>query len=305
MSGATTPREGYFALHQGRVLCIAHRGARSVAPENTILAAQRGLEEGADLWELDVQLTADGHLVVVHDDTLERTTDVASRPEHAGRAPWRVCDFTLDEVRGLDAGGWYEAADPFGQVASGGVTADDLALFPGLRIPTLDEALAFTADHGWRVNVEIKDMTVNADGSPGSPGCPPYPGDAAVVRAVLECIRVHGLTEQVILSSFRHDYLRYAAALEPALALAALVEDVRPADPVALCRDLGVVAYHPGDDIVTEADVAALRAMGVAVNVWTVNEEADMRRFIDWGVSGLITDFPLLCWGILREKGLA
>ncbi|HCG05280.1 MAG TPA: glycerophosphodiester phosphodiesterase [Desulfovibrio sp.] len=305
MSGATTPREGYFAPHQGRVLCIAHRGARSVAPENTILAAQRGLEEGADLWELDVQLTADGHLVVVHDDTLERTTDVASRPEYAHRAPWRVCDFTLVEVRGLDAGGWYQAADPFGQVASGGVTADDLRLFPGLRIPTLDEALAFTADHGWRVNVEIKDMTVNADGSPGSPGCPPYPGDAAVVRAVLECIRAHGLTEKVILSSFRHDYLRHAAAMQPALALAALVEDVRPADPVALCRDLGVVAYHPGDDIVTEADVAALRAMGVAVNVWTVNEEADMRRFIDWGVSGLITDFPLLCWGILREKGLA
>lgn len=302
MSGATTPREEYFAPHQGRVLCIAHRGARSVAPENTILAAQRGLEEGADLWELDVQLTADGHLVVVHDDTLERTTDVAARAEFAGRAPWRVCDFTLDEVRGLDAGGWYQAADPFGQVASGGVTADDLALFPGLRIPTLDEALAFTADHGWRVNVEIKDMTVNADGSPGSPN---YPGDAAVVRAVLECIRAHGLMEKVILSSFRHGYLRHAAAMEPALALAALVEDVRPADPVALCRDLGVVAYHPGDDIVTKADVAALRAMGVAVNVWTVNEEADMRRFIDWGVSGLITDFPLLCWGILREKGLA
>lgn len=72
MSGATTPREGYYALREGRVLCIAHRGARSVAPENTILAAQRGLEEGADLWELDVQLTADGHLVVVHDDTLDR-----------------------------------------------------------------------------------------------------------------------------------------------------------------------------------------------------------------------------------------
>lgn len=294
MSGATMPREGYFTPREGRVLCIAHRGARSVAPENTILAAHRGLEEGADLWELDVQLTADGHLVVVHDDTLERTTDVASRPEYAGRAPWRVCDFTLDEVRGLDAGGWYQAADPFGQVASGGVTADDLALFPGLRIPTLDEALAFTADHGWRVNVEIKDMAANGPG---------YPGDEAVTRAVLECIRAHGLTERTLLSSFRHGCLRHAAAMEPALALAALVEDVRPDDPVTLCRDLGVVAYHPGDDIVTEADVAALRAMGVAVNVWTVNEEADMRRFLDWGVDGLITDFPLLCWGVLRERG--
>lgn len=301
MSGATTPREGYYALREGRVLCIAHRGARSVAPENTILAAQRGLEEGADLWELDVQLTADGHLVVVHDDTLDRTTDVASRPEYAGRAPWRVCDFTLDELRGLDAGSWYQTADPHGQIASGGVTTDDLALFTGLRIPTLDEALAFTADHGWRVNVEIKDMTVNADGSLGSPT---YPGDEAVVRAVLECIRAHGLFGRTLLSSFRHACLRHAASMEPALALAALVEDVRPDDPVGLCRDLGVVAYHPGDDIVTEADVAGLRAIGVAVNVWTVNEEADMRRFIDWGVAGLITDFPLLCWGVLREKGL-
>lgn len=292
MSGAASPKEGYFALHPGRVLCIAHRGARSVAPENTILAAQRGLEEGADLWELDVQLTADGQLVVVHDDTLERTTDVAQRPEYAGRAPWRVCDFTFDEVRGLDAGGWYEAADPHGQVAGGVVSADDLALFRGVRIPTLDEALAFTADHGWRVNVEIKDMSANGAG---------YPGDEAVVRDVIALVRGHGLLERTLLSSFRHEYLRLAAQAEPALALAALVEDVRPQDPVGLCRELGVVAYHPGDDIVTREDVAALRQMGVAVNVWTVNEEADMRRFMEWGVAGLITDVPLLCWGLLHE----
>lgn len=277
------------------MLCIAHRGARSVAPENTILAARRGLEEGADLWELDVQCTADGRLVVIHDDTLERTTDVAARPEYAGRAPWRVCDFTLHEVRGLDAGGWYRAADPHGQVASGGVTARDLAMFSGLRIPTLDEALAFTADQGWRVNVELKDMTGSGPG---------HPDDKAVTRAVLERIRAHGLVERVLLSSFRHDYLRHAAAMEPGLARAALVEDVRPDDPVALCRDLGVTAYHPGGDIVTAADVAALRTLGVAVNVWTVNGEADMRRFLRWGVAGLITDVPLLCRKVLRENGV-
>ena len=98
-------------------LNIAHRGARSLAPENTLAAAQKGLDTGADMWELDVGMTADGALFLIHDDTLERTSNAAQ--VFPQRAPWRVHEFTFDEIRQLDFGSWFVEQDPFGQIAAG------------------------------------------------------------------------------------------------------------------------------------------------------------------------------------------
>lgn len=83
-------------------LVVAHRGARGHAPENTLTAAALGYAVQADLWELDANYTKDGKLVVMHDDTLVRTTDVETA--FPGRPSYRVCDFTLDEIKSLDAG---------------------------------------------------------------------------------------------------------------------------------------------------------------------------------------------------------
>src|SRR5579875_1318608 len=97
-----------------RPLIIAHRGDSFHSPENTLEAARLGLEAGADAWELDVQMTRDGVPVVVHDESLLRTTDVASRfaGDPRGLDGFRVADFDLDEVRSLDAGSWF--VDPRG-----------------------------------------------------------------------------------------------------------------------------------------------------------------------------------------------
>ena len=135
-------------------LVVAHRGARGHAPENTLTAAALGYAVQADLWELDANYTKDGKLVVMHDDTLVRTTDVETA--FPGRPSYRVCDFTLDEIKSLDAGSWYAGRDQFGRVAAGEIDADTLKSFDGLTVPTLEEALAFTKDNGWYVNVEIK-----------------------------------------------------------------------------------------------------------------------------------------------------
>lgn len=105
----------------------AHRGASAVAPENTIPAFETAIAMGADGVELDVQRTADGELVVIHDETLDRTTSGSGR----------VVDRTLDELRALDA--------------SNGAPA-----FTGIRIPTLAEVLELLAPTGMRVNVELK-----------------------------------------------------------------------------------------------------------------------------------------------------
>lgn len=258
------------------VLNIAHRGARSLAPENTLPAAAKGLSLGADFWELDVAVTQDGELVILHDDTLERTSNVAEVfPE---RRPWPVEVFTLAELRQLDFGSWFAVKDPFRQVAAGAVSPAELASFAGAAIPTLREALEFTRDNHWRVNIEIKD----ASGAPG---------DAFVAERVVELVKELDLLDRVIVSSFNHAYLRRVKAAEADIVTAALVESAA-ADPVALLQELGAQAYNPGLSAIDAATVQALRASGYDVLVWTVNEEEDMRRLIAWGVSGIFTDFP-------------
>ncbi|GFM37265.1 glycerophosphodiester phosphodiesterase [Desulfovibrio psychrotolerans] len=271
------------------VMNIAHRGARSVCPENTLLAAGIGLAHGAHMWELDVSMTADGELVIVHDDTLERTTDVALRPEFAARAPWRVCDFTLAELRTLDAGSWFLQTDPFGQIAAGGVDAKDRAAFAGLRVPTLREGLEFTRDADWCVNVEIKDHEHLI-------------GHDTIVEATLELIRATDMADRVLLSSFQHRYLMEAGRRMPGMPLGVLVEEPHDMDPVDLVRSLRAHAYHPETGLFTEDDVARLRDAGFGVNVFTINDAAEMARLVAWGVTGLFTDFPLLCRSVLQGE---
>ncbi len=266
-------------------LNIAHRGARSLAPENTLLAAQEGLKAGADLWELDVALTRDDDLVVIHDDTLERTSNAAQ--VFPARAPWRIETFTLAELRQLDFGAWYVESDPFGQMRAGAVSSPAAENFRGASIPTLREALVFTQAHHWRVNVEIKDQSGT-------------PGDDHIAAAVVGLVEALGMQEAVILSSFNHAYLRQARALNPAIALAALVEEPA-ADPLTLLAEIGAQAYNPGLETLDLAQVRTVRAAGYGVNVWTVNTETDMRRLIEAGVSGIFTDFPQTLARILQE----
>lgn len=280
-------------------LAIAHRGARAHAPENTLAAARRARIAGADMWELDTCLTKDNRLVVIHDDTLERTTDVAKRPEFANRAPWPVNAFTLKEIRTLDAGSWFGEKDPFGTVRSGEVNAATLASYRGEKIPTMEEALRLTKELGWRVNVEIKSHAG-------------HPGHAIVTREVTSLIKKLRMEDAVIISSFQHAYLREAATLLPSVALGALVEKPAPGeDPnagrkagtaivesltvneaAAMCRNAEAAFFHPDKAFLDAAFVASMQGAGFPVNAWTVNAPEDLRLMLEYGVHGIITDFP-------------
>ncbi len=133
---------------------IAHRGARSLAPENTLAAARKAHQLGADLWETDVAVTADDQLVLMHDDAMTRTTNVAERfPE---RVPAAFSTYTLAEIRSLDAGSWFERDDPFGQVAAGAVDRQELAGYAGEKVPMLREAFELTLEMDWFLNLELK-----------------------------------------------------------------------------------------------------------------------------------------------------
>lgn len=261
---------------QENVLIIAHRGARSLAPENTIAAAIKALETDADGWELDVAMSLDGELVVIHDDTLERTSN--AKAVFPDRSPWSVDDFTYEELTRLDFGSWFVDSDPLEQTALGNITDADIEKYRGEKIPTLREALIFTKENNWWVNVEIKD----ASGTPA---------DAMIVSGVVDLIIELDMQESVLISSFNHNYLKQVRSLNKDIATGALVNKIVK-DPIALMEELDAQAFHPGMQVTYAKQVQSLREAGYDVNVWTVNEESDLRDLIAMGVTGIITDFP-------------
>jgi glycerophosphoryl diester phosphodiesterase len=282
------PTQKEVSMHNPTtVVVMAHRGFRGIAPENTAYAARKGWESGAEYWELDVAASSDGELIVIHDDTLTRTTDAKKR--FPDRKPWSVYGFSLEELKSLDAGSWYKGSDPFKQIAAGIVDAEELGHFAGLKIPTLREALTLTRELDWKVNVEIKDA---AD----------QPCDAWIVEKTAALIVELGLTDSVIVSSFNHNYLLRMKKAEPRIPVAALVDDPLP-DPVAVLTSIDAIALNPNYKKLNQKTVQAVRKAGFGVLVWTPNEEKDMKRLLDWGVTGLITDFPDRALRLLKSQG--
>lgn len=270
--------QGVVDMTNNPVLNIAHRGARSIAPENTLLAARKGLEIGADWWELDVAMTKDNQMVIIHDPSLERTSNAKS--VFAERKSWNVGDFSLQELHRLDFGSWYLSSDPFGEIKKGSVSVEDQKEFVGVVIPTLREALEFTRDNQWKVNVEIKDHKGK-------------PADATIVESVVNLIAELGMQQSVIISSFNHDYIVRVKKADASIRTAALTNSPE-IDPLAKVNYLGADAFNPSYKYIEADQVAKLRAAGKDVYVWTVNDEATMRKLIAMGVSGIITDYPQL-----------
>ncbi|OIQ52398.1 Glycerophosphoryl diester phosphodiesterase [Pseudodesulfovibrio hydrargyri] len=268
----------FFDHLQSAGYVCAHRGARALAPENTMLAAELGLVHGADFWEMDVQRTADGELVVFHDDDLGRTTDVSARHEFCERAPWPLRLFSLEELRSLDAGTWFAESDPYGTIARGEVRPADLGRMRGQRIPSLEKVLAFTRRNDFPMNLEIKDLEY-------------APGDLSIVSQVLRRIREAKAEDLILVSSFNHDYLAEMHRLAPEIPLAALVEGDHPENIERHLADLGAVGYHPDEAILDEDMVRRLTGAGIHVSPYTVNDMDRALSLIEAGCFGIITDF--------------
>ena len=281
---ATTPITPQPLLYDLPTI-VAHRGARSVAPENTLLAAQRAYDFHADQWELDVRLSKDGELVLIHDPNFMHTSD--AEQVFPMRFFWKVQSFTLDEIKQLDAGSWYLKKDPFGEIKKGTVTAAEQEHMIGEPFPTLREALQFTKDKDWSVNVEIKDVSGTR-------------GDAEIVQKTVTLIEEMGMQEHVIISSFNHDYLKQVKQLNPDLKTAALVDEMD--DLLKLLQDIGADAINPSYKSIKDLSIIqTLREAGYDVYVWTVNDENTMMTLINAGVSGIITDYPQRLFEILEK----
>ncbi len=291
---------------------VAHRGDSFHAPENTLEAGRLGWEAGAEAWELDVQLTRDGVAVVFHDETLARTTDVTERfrADVRGRDGFRLSDFDWSELRTLDAGSWFfEERGPERSAAAFG-TLEGLRDDPRtprrtgpVRVPTLVDALALTADLDWLVNVEIKSF-------PESP-----PG---LTEAVLDAIARTGTSSRVLLSSFDHRELaRIPRLVIPAdQDLLAIPRGVLAWTPLFrphayLTGIVGAQTYHasasslgaesiayrrrPSAATLQAEGLAELKAAGIPILVYTVNDGRPgglAEHLAELGVDGLFTDDP-------------
>lgn len=268
----------FFDFLSGAGHVGAHRGARTLAPENTMLAAELAVKMGANFWELDVNKVADGTLMVFHDDVLSRTTDVATHSGFTGVAPWATHEYSCKELQQLDAGSWFVEADPYGTIASGEVLSETLDRIVGQQIPTLREALEFSRRHNLPVNIEIKDQLQS-------------PGDLSIVDDVLKMAYETQTEDIILLSSFNHDYLTRMHYLAPDMPLAALAEKQHPDDIPGYLKLLGAIGYHPAKDIIDPELVRSLASRGIKVNPYTVNDMDQAVSLIDAGCFGIITDF--------------
>ena len=259
---AATDRPAY-TRHEGP-LFFAHRGGSLLAPENTLVAFDRGAHFGADALELDIQETRDGELVVIHDTMVDRTTD----------ATGSVASFTLDELQRLDAGYRFSS--------DGGRT------FPfrgqGHTIPTLREV--FTRYGGLRINIDLKESNPERE------------------RRLWKLIQEHEAQDRTLVASGDEHapIVRFRALVGGRTATSASGEEIRNflfgcwAGDTRWLRAGYVALQVPetwrGVRVVTPRFIAAAHRRGLDVHVWTVDDAATMERLLAWGVDGVMTDRP-------------
>ena len=267
-----SPRPDRPAL-AGPPLLFAHQGGADLRPSNTLLAFQNAAELGVDVLELDVHLTADDDLVVIHDDTVDRTTNGTGN----------VGDMTVAELKQLDAG--YD------------FTPDDGATYPyrgqGVTIPTLDEVLDAFPDY--RINIEIKDDDMHA------------------AERLSQIIGAHKAQERVIVVSFHDDPLSYFRKLQPFVATGAGPSETRTfyiLSAIYLSRfhrphadAYQVPVSHGSAHFDTTKFIDHAHSMNQQVHFWTINDADEMRRLLQLGADGIMTDRPDLGMEVFEELG--
>jgi glycerophosphoryl diester phosphodiesterase len=259
----------------------AHRGGARLWPENSLRAFRESLALGVDLLELDVHLTADGEVVVIHDATLDRTTD--------GRGA--VGERTAAELTGVRLRG-----------PDGAVTDE--------RLPTFQQVLAAVAPSRAGLLVEVKGpvagVNVAYERHNGDARITPGPAYPGLVAKTLALLRQASMVGRVNVMGFSPDVIREARALESGVPTTFLVAaphvrsvDARPEAAVAWAARVGATDLGIQHTLASAELLSAARAAALRVGVWTVNDEEAMRRLIDLGVDVLTTDRPDLACRVL------
>lgn len=260
-----------------RPLVIAHRGASGFAPENTAAAVATAIELGADMVEVDVQLSRDGHPVIFHDFTVARTVwRPAGSPARKKSA--RLTDLTLEEIRSLDVGSWFDQA------------------FAGQRVPMLAEVLAQCAGR-IALNLEIKlDPREQAQDAARR---------EAVVAELERALRDCPAVGSVLISSSDHTSLELVRHRMPGIRLGVLPDDGDVPGALRAADHLRAWSLHLAYATVRPPLLSSAHRLGLRLYPYTVNRIAAMRRLIAAGVDGIFTDYPDRLVSILRGKAIS
>ena len=251
---------GFFSGPSPRL--FGHRGACARAPENTIESFKLACQQGASYLEMDIHLTSDGEPVILHDNSVSRTTGRRGRVEN----------MSLAELQRLDAG--YKFTMDYGRT------------FPyrgkGLTMPTLDEVLTTFPDVG--LTLELKKTR------------------SGVEQVVQNRLQRYGAEERVIVASHHHDALQRFRGVAPRVATSFSKDEVRDflvrmrGGSLAGYRPPGtafqVPEYKGLRRVVSKPVIDAIHELDVEVHVWTVNEPIHITRLLEWGVDGIMTDDP-------------
>jgi len=242
---------------------IGHRGYPAKYPENTLAAFEAAIQAGAVMIELDVMLSRDRKVVVIHDATLDRTTN--------GKGS--VADYTLAELKQLDAGSWYDAQ------------------FAAQQIPELSEVLDLVDDRAY-INIEIKSNAYE-------PGHPPD----AIEKQVVELLRRRKLLDTSMISSFDVNILEQIAFMKNTPVTAFISKTPANKKTVNMCSRLKVFSWHPDHRVVKLNQVKQMHAAGIRVFPYNVDHSEDFARMRDMQVDGAITNDPELAaaWSKMKK----
>jgi glycerophosphoryl diester phosphodiesterase len=247
---------------------IAHRGASAYYPENTIESFQAAIAMGADMVELDVQLSRNGEVVVFHDEKLSRCTN--------GKG--KISDYTLVELKKLDAGRWFGKE------------------YQGAKIPTLEEVVSLCRDK-IAVNIEIKTEAVSENIRNG------------IEEKSLNIVEIGGMREHVVFSSYDPRAIRHlkeidrtvAAAVDVAAAVLFEKGYYGSKFPSEIIELLGADAFNCSKNELSKKWLMNLKLNNIPVNIYTVNDKKNMRRFLELGVSGIFTNKPDILKAVLAD----
>lgn len=304
--------EANIWLTERRVLNMAHGGGLHEVPQGTLYAYETAAARGANALEMDLHITLDGHVVAIHDSTVDRTTDGTGC----------VVAKTLDELKQLDAAHTFvpgegpRAGRPVGQYTMRGIATGDVPPPEGFEaedftIATLEEIFLAVPDALMIMELKPTEVYQSHD-CPGFVESLPVEERPDLAAEVARLIHEHDMADKVLVASFIDDLLHRFQALAP---------EVDTSFPVGESVDV-YLAYladaplpnpngHEAFQVprsfegipIDRPVVEYARANGVAVHFWTINDPDEMSELLDWGVDGLITDRPQVLEGLLAERG--
>lgn len=268
--GVTTGGGAAMATEKHKdIVNVSHRGASGHAPEHTLVSYSMGEKMHGDYIEVDLQMTKDGQLIAMHDEKLDRTTDGTGL----------VKDYTLDQIKQLDAGSWFNETYP--QYAN-----QD---YEGLKVPTLEEVFQKFGKNA-KYYIETKSPNI-------------YPG---MEEELLRLVDEYDINKKTLLvQSFSAESLKIMNKLDPSVQLVQLLSYKSYAtitnDEVAEIKQYAM-GVGPNHTYLNEEYIQKIVNNGLEIHPYTVNDKARMEQLIDWGVTGMFTNFPDLLHEVKKGK---